>query len=395
MSEPISFNDALAAWLDGDVQAEADLFAALSADPERLALLRDQRRIDEDLSRLLSPSRARFVERVRAVQDRRTDRFVARTRSAVQHRRRRRRSSAAVLAAVAILMIAIGLVWVQHSRIATYEGRTLRAGSLVTGPGRLQLSDGSIIALDAEARMTVLDGQTLRLEAGLAQASIAPQGSGRFHLRMPRSDIAVIGTAFTVHSDAVGDTLRVAHGQVAFSHGDVTTLVSAGGDLFLADAGHAAPGMERLCFSFHDAMSAQAWPLGQVREGSLHGQIESNRTGSYRGVRLHRPSSPVARFGLDSRIRFRAQVSAPAERLTVQIDLDEQRGRIHAHVPLAKNGSWVQADLRYGEFTATIDPELKPQAPGDEPLTLLIYTYAAGPVASPPDLIIDDVIIAP
>ncbi|MBX7247385.1 MAG: FecR family protein [Candidatus Sumerlaeaceae bacterium] len=102
----------------------------------------------------------------------------------------------------------------------------VQAGSSVVVPAgsraQIHYADGSLLLLDGGTELRVgaraADGEAARLRNGRLFAWIAPQSSGRFAIRTPQGQVAVLGTEFDLASIAGRPLdLLVAGGRVRFT----------------------------------------------------------------------------------------------------------------------------------------------------------------------------------
>jgi parallel beta-helix repeat protein len=125
-------------------------------------------------------------------------------------------------------------------------GTPVDLGDQVTGPCRIALRDGSLLDLAAAATMELqpaTSGTRVALHAGRVEATVAHQAAGRtFVVATAQAEVTVVGTQFTVASQA-GST------NVAVSAGVVRVASRAGGDPQVLTAGQRASVAEGLATS--------------------------------------------------------------------------------------------------------------------------------------------------
>lgn len=133
------------------------------------------------------------------------------------------------------------------SNLTDADGQGLNLGarlspgsSLRGGPAEIRLRDGSRLWLDAESRVVLSTGATLRsggrsgvlvrLDDGAVGVSAKPQeASAPLAVQTPLAETVVVGTAFRVaHTDS-GSELTVSSGTVRLISKDGERLVQAGG----------------------------------------------------------------------------------------------------------------------------------------------------------------------
>jgi ferric-dicitrate binding protein FerR (iron transport regulator) len=197
----------------------------------------------------------------RGVPERRAS--TASTRRVTQRRTRPRRAQAWPWLVGAAALLAIGVVIaVQDQRGATgdafaavesasnlsdADGHALVSGarlvsgsSLRGGPAEIRLRDGTRLWLDAESRMVLSSGATLRsggrsgvlvrLDEGAVGVSAKPQdASTPLAVQTPLAETVVVGTAFRVAHSSSGSELTVSSGTVRLISKEGERLVQAGG----------------------------------------------------------------------------------------------------------------------------------------------------------------------
>ena len=182
-------------------------------------------------------------------------------RSTATVRRRKARPSsflpwAAGIAAVLVLAVVIGVsaqrdaapgfATVESAGALTSAGRSVRAGAVLTpgvelqgGPAQVRLADGTRLWLDADTRLTLAAGGTLRgggrtgvfirLDDGAVGISAKPQDPvAPLAVQTPLAETVVVGTAFRVAHDSSGSELTVSSGTVKLVSKDGERLVTAG-----------------------------------------------------------------------------------------------------------------------------------------------------------------------
>lgn len=228
----------LALWLAGglDAAGEGELAAALRDDPGWCGEALGELRLHALLCTALAPGAEVVVTGVRrrlAARDDATG-FIARLRPRLAPRRRP--SVRLALAAAAVLLAALG-VWLaapspdrpaaDGAPVAAGEHRFSADGAWTWSDGTsLRFAAGSRAALPAAAG----PGRSVRLDAGVLTAEVAPQPADRPLLILcPGCEVVVLGTTFSVAvSDAVVD-IAVTTGRVAVRHAGGEEEVAAGG----------------------------------------------------------------------------------------------------------------------------------------------------------------------
>lgn len=160
-------------------------------------------------------------------------------------RRAARVVSAGILAAAA----AIALVFLAPQRVPeplTLEGSAPLAGSLA--PDRtVRLSDGSQIAVDADARLDVLESSArtvaLALRQGRARFEVTPRGPRAWRIDCGGVTVEVVGTVFTIDRDGAHVAVSVERGSVLVRGDDVPDHVQRleAGDVLEVGAPSIAP----------------------------------------------------------------------------------------------------------------------------------------------------------
>lgn len=123
----------------------------------------------------------------------------------------------AAVIGVALVVLAWSLRTRDPGPIALARGGALEAVA-ATGTLELALDDGSLIALDAGAKLSPLDngGQrvVLLLERGRARFEVKPGGTRRWVIECGAVTVEVVGTGFTVDRGETSVRVDVSHGVV-------------------------------------------------------------------------------------------------------------------------------------------------------------------------------------
>lgn len=269
----------------------ADIFASLGprlqTDPALVEAYLEERRIDADLRRLLSPPSQpeAFARGVLAALDRsRPDeaRFVASVAARALRRPRAggrgsRRLLVAGLAA-AMLAFAVGATFLIRGKTpvaaappAVVAGAVACQGDVRCGPGdapgaalrpgqplcigdRLALAadatatlswpDGTNLDLAPGSRITLSDARGVQLAAGGLHAEVQPVGQAEpWHFSTSDGEVTVTGTRFSLTCTGRNSTVAMEAGSVAVANGHGRVKVLAGqGVAFTADRAPSAPG---------------------------------------------------------------------------------------------------------------------------------------------------------
>ncbi|MFN2115685.1 MAG: FecR domain-containing protein, partial [Anaerolineae bacterium] len=117
-------------------------------------------------------------------------------------------------------------------------GAEVRSGDkLHTAPGtgaELELDDGSVVEISERAALTLDSGrigQTVRLARGQVIVQAADQGAGQLHVATGDCDVGVKGTVFTVSRGTRGSRVSVLEGEVEVTQGRANTVLLPGEQL--------------------------------------------------------------------------------------------------------------------------------------------------------------------
>ncbi len=134
----------------------------------------------------------------------------------------------------------------ENATAVTIDGRSARAGMVLVpgvdlrgGPAQVRLADGTRLWLDADTRLSLAAGGTLRsggrtgvfvrLDDGAVGVSAKPQDpAAPLVVQTPLAETVVVGTAFRVAHDSSGSELTVSSGTVKLVSKDGERLVTAG-----------------------------------------------------------------------------------------------------------------------------------------------------------------------
>lgn len=161
----------------------------------------------------------------------------------------------AVMAALVFLLPALYYGHREYSHIGTFDyvsGNVIASAGapLATGAGKpVERGAGVQTARDAESVLTLEDGtevlvgslthlvlegpRHVRVERGRAYFDI-PKGGGGFKVRVPRGEVAVLGTAFEVRVEPDETVVTVTDGVVQLSGGGASVKAPAGNEGILA-----------------------------------------------------------------------------------------------------------------------------------------------------------------
>lgn len=175
--------------------------------------------------------------------------------------RARRRWHHAAVAAAAVLVVILAWQWLPTrtapenplamTDLPTVQGDSRRVviGTAITAsiPLTLRWDDGSSAAVAAGASVTIGDpatGKALALTTGTVQIKAQPQPNDKpLRIRTPQAQVVVVGTTFTLRTDAERTHLAVGHGLVRLrseTHGERAVRA---GQIYIADRfGLRAPG---------------------------------------------------------------------------------------------------------------------------------------------------------
>lgn len=140
--------------------------------------------------------------------------------------------AATISAATAAIRLGDALLAQRTLRLLRPPGLPIR---IAGGSARMRWDDGTVLTFEDGAVAGLDDlgdgAKRIRLEAGRLQAEVAPQPDGQpLRIATPQSELTVLGTAFSVETDATGTRLAVSRGSVAIRRqaDPAATTVSAG-----------------------------------------------------------------------------------------------------------------------------------------------------------------------
>jgi hypothetical protein len=312
------------------------------------------------------------------------------------------------VAALMLLGIGAGSWWaLQPSSLAiTEDGRALIASDVVSDASELRFHDGTRVTVGAGSRVVLVRAQDrrgvgaakrLRLEHGSLSASVVKQPVGApLVIATPQGEVTVIGTEFTLRTDAALSRLDVREGRVRFgSFGNAVDAieVAAGSSAMLAL--NAKP---QLMVSALPAPATPAplmvWDLDAPQAGAswTHGALT---TIDGRRCIEGRPGYPHAQNA--SLVRWVAPAEKPwmpvlAATLQVEVFVPASVNQIHAQVhhrsgynwgatiPV-QGGRWQVCRVRLNQLTPYGDAPKRPLAVTDEldDLILLSDDATVGP----------------
>lgn len=312
-------------------------------DADELALLHG-RLVEGDLDeagreqlrlRLADPAqRARFVAVMRV--DGGLSRLL-RTGPAATHRRPRRappvRRTAIgwIIALAASLLLAVGvLAWLQpHSaptaetapvlaRWADQDGRPgLAAGASASGPGELELNDGSRLGL-ADGTSLTIGSERIRQISGRLLVAAKPQPPGRqLVVETVNATVRVVGTAFSVTVAADGTTVAVDSGRVQVQPHQAAAQELTAGMAFLVPTTGAPRLLPASAWSIDLAMArARVGWFGTERNDGLALAYDTKTSQEFAvdtwNVQMPDPGlSGIAAFDTASRLQASLTLSAP------------------------------------------------------------------------------------
>jgi transmembrane sensor len=243
----------------------------------------------------------------------------------------------ATLAAAAVLTLAALMGW-QAWRFVSDRG-----AQIVPGPERLVLDDGSLVELQAGARVTVRYTAQVRrvhLESGEAHFTVAKNPDRPFVVEAGGYAVRAVGTAFLVQRGSGEVAVLVTEGRVRMSTGPVeagSAATAPAGDRFLVDltAG-------QLAKAVREASSAS--PKVSVRDLT---PLEIDAALEWRGIRLEFDDLPLREVvKAFNRYNTRQLVIADPATAEIRVGGNFRADNLGAFVRLLDSGFGVSAEER-------------------------------------------------
>ena len=200
-------------------------------------------------------------------------------------RRRRRNLAWSALLAASVALAFIAVRWhPQATELADHHQAIIHPG-----PERMILEDGSIVELNAGAKVVVEftpDERRVSLQRGEAHFTVAKNPARPFIVSADKFSVRAVGTAFSVQLNREAVSVLVTEGKVRLDESQAATSASAAVSRELS---HMVAGQQAV-INLHDgALAVDSNPI-QIHEVT---PVEMERSLSWQGLRLEFVEMPL------------------------------------------------------------------------------------------------------